>query len=486
MRYNWLVSLTACLGGILFGYEIGVIAQVLGMPSFLVDFDMARMDGNATLVTTPNYTSNSSLVTASLLIGCIVGAAVLSMVVDLFGRKYSILIGSVVYTAGYALQTSSSPGALTTLLAGRAVAGLGIGVVTTVVPLYINETAPPASRGALTSVHHLMITFGIVLATSANSLVIHASPMLAGVVSPWRIALLLQAVPAILLCGAVIFIPRSPRWLCEKGKHAEGLEVIAQLRNRPATDETVVDEYEALRDSIDFERSIGDSSWSELFHSDTRGRALVGVVNQTFQQLSGINVVLYYSPSLFPQMGFDAYSSLIYFPLGNAFINFAGTFPAMWAVDKFGRKPLLQWGGFVIGVSHSLVFMFLVLAKLLDNQLFSWGAVLSLFVFLIAYSATWGPVVWAYQAEIFPLRVRAKGTGLATMTNWTWNAIVAWAFPPIFVAFEYQPYVYIIFAVSGFLSSVWSTFCVPETKGLSIDEIDAVFGAQSRRNAKFF
>ncbi|KAJ3113204.1 hypothetical protein HDU96_003638 [Phlyctochytrium bullatum] len=280
--------------------------------------------------------------------------------------------------------------------------------------------------------------------------------------------------PAAMLVVSVCFSPRSPRWLAEKDRHEEGQAVIAKLRMRAVKDPEVVAEYDGIRHGVEFKRRIGSASWSELTKPGIGRRVVIAVINQTFQQLTGINVILYCSNDIFKNMGFsDAdsdYSSIVTFPVVNALINFLATFPGMWAVERFGRKPLLVYGGFTMALAHALVFGFITGSNN-GTQSLSWGAVFSIFL-----SLTWGPVVWSYQAEIFPLRVRAKGTGIATMTNWTWNAIIAYAFPVVFKALNKEPMVYWIFASTSLAMGFWALFGVPETKGKTLEDIDEIFG----------
>ncbi|KAJ3207684.1 hypothetical protein HDU67_007290 [Dinochytrium kinnereticum] len=185
-------------------------------------------------------------------------------------------------------------------------------------------------------------------------------------------------------------------------------------------------------------------------------------------------------------MGFkDAgskFNSVVTFPIANAFINFVATFPGMWAVERFGRKPLLVYGGFLMGLAHALVFAFITGSNA-GNTGLSWGAIIAVYLFLFSFASTWGPVVWSYQAEIFPLRIRAKGTGVATMTNWTWNAIIAYAFPIVFKALDRRPTVYWIFASTSLAMGAWAFVAVPETRGKTLEEMDELFGSPSRNSA---
>ncbi|KAJ3248108.1 High-affinity glucose transporter rgt2 [Chytriomyces hyalinus] len=462
-KYSWLVALAAGIGGFLFGYEIGVIGQVLGMESFKTDFNLNDAS---------TQSSHVAWVTTSFLFGCIGGAAIFSVLADRIGRKYSIISSGLFFAMGGALQCSANSFAV--LLAGRVLSGVSIGTASMVVPLYMAETAPAATRGALTTIYQLMITFGIFVASCVNSIIIKTVEDRSS--TGWRMALAMQIIPSIFLVILVYFIPFSPRWLAEKGRHEEGLEVMAKLRGLSVHDQTVVDEYNLIREASEIDKAIGEASWGELFRGTNGKRMLIAMLNQSLQQLTGINVILYYSVQIFQAMGFDHADTLIAFPLANSFVNFIATFPGMWAVDRYGRKPLLVWGGLGMAVGHAGVYTFLTLSSKEGSQLLAWGAIISVYIFLVSFASTWGPVVWSYQAEIFPLRVRAKGTGFATVTNWTWNAIIAYAFPFVFSALDKQPTVYWIFFTFCLGMSAWAWYFVPETKGLTLEEVGEVFG----------
>ncbi|KAI8840061.1 general substrate transporter [Chytriomyces cf. hyalinus JEL632] len=470
-NYNWLVSFAAGIGGLLFGYEIGVIGQVLGMEIFQNDFGMAYTDANGKRVDYPNRPSIDGWITTTFLLGCIVGAGACSVFADRFGRKYSIISSGIFFAIGGALQAAASSFAV--LLTGRVFSGFAIGIASMVVPLYIAETAPASTRGALTTIYQLMITFGIFVATAINCIIIKTVDNTSSL--EWRLALAMQIIPSVLLVILVFFIPFSPRWLAEKGRHEEGLEVIAKLRGLTINDQEAIDEYNLIRAGSDADKAIGDASWGELFKGANGRRMFIAIVNQSLQQLSGINVILYYSADIFAAMGFANADTLIAFPLANAFVNFIATFPGMWAVDRFGRKPLLVWGGLGMAVGHAGVYTFITLSKN-GNQSLAWGAIFSVYIFLICFASTWGPVVWSYQAEIFPLRLRARGTGIATMTNWTWNAIIAYAFPQVFSALNKQPTVYWIFFSFCMVMFGFAFVFVPETKGKTLEEISEIFG----------
>ncbi|KAI8847929.1 hypothetical protein BC829DRAFT_490341 [Chytridium lagenaria] len=408
--YTWVVAFAAGMGGLLFGYEIGVIGQVLGFKNFQNDFGTTGtiLNSAGELIDNPDKESREGLITSTFLFGCVAGA---------------LCIAST----------------LGPLYIGRVLSGLAIGVLSMVVPLYIAETAPPQIRGRLTTVYQLLITFGIFVANCINAAIFVTQDKNASIM--WRLALGMQVLPAGLL----------------KGRHEEGQAVIAKLRSKDVNDSEVVTEYDGIRQGIEFERRIGTANWSELAKPGIARRVVIGVINQTFQQLTGINVILYYSASIFTNMGFkdasNEFNSVVTFPIANAFINFVATFPGMWAVERFGRKPLLVYGGFTMGLAHALVFAFITGSNN-GNSGLSWGAIFAVYLFLFAFASTWGPVVCL-------TRLRSS--------------------PSVSVprALNRQPTVYWIFASMGFAMGLWAFVGVPETRGKTLEEMDELFGSSS-------
>ncbi|KAJ3126364.1 High-affinity glucose transporter rgt2 [Physocladia obscura] len=467
--FSILISITAGLGGLLFGYEIGVIGQVLQIQNFIDTFGTADQNTNAWV--------------ASLFqLGCVFGAAAFSILADTLGRKRSIIVSGTIFALGGVLQAVGSSLAL--LLVGRLVSGFAIGIASMVVPVYLAETASTSQRGMITVIYQLMITIGILIAAIVNTIIIEASGGVdAGKDWPWRLCMGIQAVPSVFLIILVSFIPFSPRWLAEKGRHDEGLETVAKLRGLTSSDAAAIEEYQLIKDNAEYEATVGNAGWGEVFSGSNRRRVAIGMVNQAFQQLTGINVILYFGPTLYKNLGFSATVSTEIMPIVFDFINSVCTFPGMYGIDKFGRRPLLQWGAVGMAVAHFCVFFSGQAA--VDQGSSSLGGLALFFVavFYFFFASTWGPVVWSYQSEIFPLRVRAKGTAICTMTNWGAGFIITWAFPQVQSALQTKSDVYWIFFSFCVAMGVWTYFAVPETKGLSLEEIGAVFGDKTVTSA---
>ncbi|KAI8853674.1 hypothetical protein BC829DRAFT_275101 [Chytridium lagenaria] len=473
--FVWLVAIASSMGGFLFGYEIGIINQILSMRTFNVTFGLTTCSNihiPSTCYDVPESDFRKGLITSSFLFGCIIGAGVVSVLADKLGRKLVIMLGGFLFTLGGAVQTFTFT--IELLISSRVLSGISIGILSMSVPLYISETSPPNIRGRLTTIYQLMITFGIFMASCVNGVILTVVPEESNLL--WRLAFAMQMIPGAVLFFVMLRMPRSPRWLAEKGRHEQGLATVARLRGMDVNDRAVEVEYGAIRAGIEFERQIGAASWSELIKPGVRRRLMIGIVNQLFQQWTGINVILYYGSSLFHNLGFQVDLSSKVFVIVNAFINLISTFPGMWGVERFGRRPLLIWGGIGMMISHVIVFAFGYISQNFPKSYawLSWFAIFGIYTFTLSFACTWGPVVWTYQSEIFPLRIRAKGTGLSTMSNWFWNFMIALIAPTVFTHIRF--FFYLVFAGCCFLMTLWAMQFIPETRGRTLEEMDDVFG----------
>ncbi|KAJ3128482.1 hypothetical protein HK098_004377 [Nowakowskiella sp. JEL0407] len=473
VAYQWLIAFAAGMGGLCFGYEIGVIGQVLPMADFGYTFGYFDKDGNVPPGTENSKSNLEAWITTSFTIGCFFGAIFASRLADILSRRWSIFVAGCLFFVGGILQSTAT--GLAQLIIGRVISGVSIGFASMTVPLYISEISATDIRGAMIAVYQLMITIGIFIATAVNSGIIlsyKSQPI------EWKLALGIQVVPGVILTLLVLLLPFSPRWLMMRDREAEALAVLKKLNPGDDYEAKVNSEYQHIKDSVVLERKIGEGTWAEVFGKGIRNRVLIGFLLQFFQQWTGINIILYYGPTIFQGVGFSDDQRSIALPLANAAINIIGTLPGMYWIDKYGRRTLLFWGAIVMGVSHSLVCLFFGLS--LSNPSLGWGAIIFVYVFILGFSSTWGPIAWVYQSEIFPLRVRARGTGIATMSNWGWNAIVGNTAIRFFDKNVLYFYSYIIYAAACFIMAVYVWFFVPETMHKSIEDMDEIFGAPEK------
>lgn len=472
-------AIFAALGGLLFGYDQGVVSVILVMPRFLDRFSRVSPHGSASGFW-------KGLLTAMIELGALIGALNQGWIADRYSRKYSIAIAVVVFIIGSVLQTVAVSYAMLTV--ARLIGGLGIGMLSMVAPLYISEISPPEIRGALLVLEEFSIVSGIVIAFWIT----YGTRYIEGEWS-WRLPFLIQIVPALLLGAGIFSLPFSPRWLLMRGKKDEALEALSRLRQLPTSDNRVMREHTEIQAEVIFHKEISVArhptlqhggllksvrlelaSWADCFKRGCRRRTHIGVGLMFFQQLVGINALIYYSPSLFETMGLGYDMQLIMSGVLNI-LQLVGVTSSLWTMDGLGRRTILLWGSVVMAISHIIIA---VLVGKFGNSWSThrsegWTSVAFLFVYMIAFGASWGPVPWAMPAEIAPSSLRAKVVSLSNVSNWWHNFIVGLITPPLVQKTGYGTYTF--FAAFCLLSFVWTFLFVPETTGRTLEQMDHVF-----------
>jgi sugar porter (SP) family MFS transporter len=432
----WTSAITA-LGGLLFGYDTGVVSGALlflhtsfpGLSSF-----------------------DKELVTSLLLVGAAVGAFGAGRLCDLLGRRPVILITAGVFMVGV-LGAALAP-TLWFLIVMRFVIGLAVGAASMAVPLYISEAAPPRVRGALVSFNQLAMTSGILVAFLVDYALSSRED--------WRLMFGLATIPAALLFVGMLTQAESPVWLVTHGRIAEGRRVLTRLRS---TDHDVEGEIEDIR-------SVGNTlvSYRELLRPDVRKLVMIGVTLAVFQQITGINTVIYYAPTLLHQAGLGNSASLLA-NVGNGVVNVSMTLVAIRLIDKVGRRVLLLSG--TLGMAIALFVVAGTFAVDGDTLGHSGAivAVVSLVVYTGSFAIGLGPVFWLLISEIYPARIRGKSMSVATIANWGANFIVAASFLTLLHAISNAG----TFLLMGCLSLAAVAYFyekVPETEGLTLEEIE--------------
>jgi sugar porter (SP) family MFS transporter len=441
------------LGGLLFGYDTGVISgALLFIPN---DFKLSPFLQGA--------------IVAGLLLGAMIGAAAAGRLADAWGRRRLIMAAAVVFTGG-AILAAVAP-TVWVLIAARIIIGLGVGSAALVVPLYLAEIAPAEIRGAITSLNQLMIVGGILVAFIVNAILASSED--------WRLMLGLAAVPSIILFIGMLFMPETPRFLVHTGEEERAKSVLEDLPG----DEQPEERIEEIRE-VDQEEE-GDTGVRALLQAKWLRPALVVAVGlAVFQQLVGINTIIYYAPTTLTNVGF-AKTSAIYANLIIGVVNVAMTVVAIWLIDRVGRKPLLYGG--VAGMVTSLLVLGISLSVLpTPHHPGDPAAVITLIclgTFIASFAATWGPVVWVMIPEVLPLSVRGTAMGVAVFGNWAANFLVSQTFPPLLNALGPGP-VFLGYAALGVLAGLFVWKLVTETKGRSLEEIEAdLQGGAERRQA---
>ncbi|KAG4094706.1 general substrate transporter [Neocallimastix lanati (nom. inval.)] len=497
--FQFLVAVTASLGGLLFGYECGVMNVVLVMDAFRIFFSFHSWNGDAldengneitndsqekwyrNLKEADNKATLEGVITSSFVLGALCGALMATYLGERFGRQRTIMIGACIFTCGAIIQGLSVRSWIMIAI-GRLITGLSIGCNGVLCPTYISEVAPAKIRGTLSSCYQLMTTFGIIVAAIINSIVWYytnikpeglgkkRSDKWAEVPNfEWRFALLFQVVPGLGLAILMSFLPKSPRWLCSKDRDEEAAEVLAKLNATTTSDSLVQEELKAIQEDVAATRAAGSSSVGELFSPVIRRRTFITFLMQLFQQWTGINVIMYYQSQIYGEIGFTKFMSTVVLPIINNFVNFISTFPGMWGIERLGRKTLLVIGSLMMMVFHISTWAFST--QTYKGKLWQYLAVASIFLMVFSFAWTWGPVPWVYQAEVFPLRVRVKGSAVGTVSNFLNNWIIAFVGPALMKAWSTKTF--LLFAAACLLAWIYSQFYVIECKGLNLEEMDA-------------
>lgn len=438
-----LVAAIAALGGLLFGYDTGVISGAL--PFLQQDFQLTPL--------------MQGVLTSVALGGAAVGAIVAGVLSDRFGRKPVILVVALVFMLGGILSAVAT--VLSVLLIGRTLVGIGIGVASILTPLYLAETAPPEKRGALVSLNQLMITVGILVSYLVGYALAEAGS--------WRWMLGLGALPGLVLFAGMLPLPESPRWLAGFGRTEEARMVLRALRG--GDDQAAEQEMAHLRADLQQEQRLARQS--DLKAQQTDRPMIIGVGLAIFQQITGINTVIYFAPAIFKAAGLGSTPATILATAGVGVVNVVMTIVAMRLIDSAGRRALLLTG--LAGMAASLVV--LALGFILGSQggVLGWVTAGSLAAYVGFFAIGMGPVFWLLVAEIFPLATRARGTSAATFANWASNLVVALTFLVLVDAIGAAA-TFLLYAALSVAAFLFTRALVPETKGKTLEQIEAEWG----------
>lgn len=428
--------LIAALGGLLFGYDTGIIAGAI-----LFIRQSFRLDP-----------LEQGLVVSSLVLGAVGGAAMAGYLSDRFGRRRLLLLAGAVY-AGGAVGSALAPSEAA-LIGFRLLLGLAVGTSSVVVPLYLAEMAPTPIRGALTSLNQLMIAIGIFTSYLITFLLSGSGD--------WRMMLGLAAVPAIFMLVGLRFQDDSPRWLVTRGRTEEARSVLARTHGPNEVEREIAEIRRASHASsrlgiLDLLRT----PW-------LRRRLLLAAMLAIFSQLVGINTIVYYAPTILNDAGFGK-SAAILNSVGLASLSILATLVAASLVDRVGRRPLML-GGLVGMVASMVIIGFIFLGNGLHTTQGRIIALTCLAVFKLAFSVSWGPLLWVMLPELLPLHVRGTAMGGAVFLNWTANFAVSLLFPVLLAvgagwAFE-------LFAAFGLVAFVVTAKWLPETSGRSLEMLE--------------
>jgi len=448
---NWspalvLVLVVVLLSGALFGYDQGVISGAL-------EGIQRSLKLSPTLL---------EVVTSWVTLGALVGSLAGGEIADRLGRRTALLAAAGLFAAGAAVEAFAPN--VTILVAGRLVVGFGVGVAAVAAPLYAAELAPAEHRGRFVSAYQLAITIGIFLAYLIDQAL--ASDR------EWRIMLGVSAVPALLLLVAILPAVESPRWLVRMGQRDRARDSI--VRARPWVDPDV--RLKSIEDSLRDEPP--NASWSEVFAPAWRRPLTIGIGLAVFQQITGINAVIYYSDRIFAAAGFSspqAQTMATTWAIGA--VNVVATLIAVAFIDKLGRRPLLLAG--LAGMCASLAAVglaFFCAGTAAMSPTAGMVTLVALILFIVSFAFSLGPVVWTVINEIFPGRVRGRAVAVATAVNWGAAFLVSEFFITLVDAIG-EAGTFALFAIFCVAGGVWVYHRVPETKGRSLEQIESLWDA---------
>ncbi|KAI5986533.1 general substrate transporter [Pisolithus albus] len=467
-----------------------------------------------------NNSGTKGWLVAILELGAWFGVLCTGYLADKLSRKYTIVLAVIVFCIGVVVQTAAYHPS--SIYGGRFITGMGVGSLSMAVPLYNAELAPPEVRGSLVALQQLAITFGILVSFWID----YGTNYIGGTgdsqsEAAWRIPLALQLVPALVLGAGILFMPFSPRWLVNQQRDDEALQVLSRARGLPTDSDLVQIEFLEIKAQYVFEKEtsalkfpqyqdgtsrsnflLGVHDYLSLLRSPTLlRRVLVGSLTMFFQQWTGVNAILYYAPSIFTDLGLTGNTTNLLATGVVGIVMFLATIPAVLYVDKVGRKPVLVSGALIMAACHLIVA---VLTGLYHNSWGSapdpisqshkyghemlvmwaetdvrlkgagWAACVFVWIFSIAFGYSWGPCAWILVAEIWPLSIRGKGLSIAASSNWMNNFIVGQVTPSMMTHLGFGTFVF--FGAFSLMGGIFVLLFVPETKGLTLEEMDAVFG----------
>ncbi|KKA29359.1 hypothetical protein TD95_001954 [Thielaviopsis punctulata] len=460
--YQFLVSVFASLGSLLYGYDLGVIAEAIASQSFKTRFGT---DSNKTGAVVSVFTG-----------GAFFGAAFAGYTGDWLGRKRTILLGALVFCLGGGLQTGAQT--IEYLYAGRSLAGVGVGFLTMIVPLYQAELCHPSIRGRVTALQQFMLGVGALAASWISyGTYIGFAPTDD---RQWRVSLALQIVPAGILALLILLFPESPRWLIDHGHSAEGLATLARLHaNGDTNDAFVQAEYAQITASIAHDRDNAAKSYMELFTDPScRRRLMLACAIQASIQMTGVSAIQYYSVEIYAKIGIAGDDTLKYQAISSV-IALVAQFLCMMFIDRTGRRWPLILGN--LGNCVTFIIATILLARFPPGSENSggaagWGFIAVTWLYNFCFSATCGPLSWIIPAEIFDTKTRSKGVSIAAMISFGFNTMIG---QTTSVALDDKHGIgwrwYILFIVCNFTNAVFFWMVLPETAKRPLEEMRYLF-----------
>ncbi len=436
----YLIAIIAALTGFLFGFDEGIMSGVL--TDIQKDFGISD--------------KQTGFMMGLLPFGALLSACITGRFSDLIGRVKVLILIPLVFSLSILMIVFSST--YFSLCLARFLLGISIGMSVVVSPLYMAETAPAEIRGKLVVCFQLAITFGILC-----SYIVNLSTDTANI--SWRWMFVTGLAPSTVLFAGAFFLPESPRWLCLKKRHKDAAISLGRILGVGSHSACVEKEISLIEHSLLKENK--KNVWKDLFSKKVRPCLYVGFLLFFFQQLSGINVIIYYAPIIFKKMQLGSSLGTLLATVGVGIVNVAMTFVAMRWVEKMGRRPLL-----ILGFAGTTLMLFIIaLTTYFDSLALHWVSAGCLFLFIAFFAVSLGPLPWVMMPEIFPQKVRAQGSSFSAASNWAFNTVVVSSFPILLHNLGISV-TFALYGIACLIGLFWSMRYIPETRNLSLEEIE--------------
>ena len=454
--FVWVITAIAATGGLLFGFDTGVISGAIPyfQPFFGIDDSMVEN------------------ITTAGLVGAILGALFCGRITDMIGRRMVILAAAIIFAVGaVGSGVAASP---EQLIAARLFLGIAIGVSSFAVPLYIAEISPAKVRGRLVSMFQLMVTIGILVSYLSDVAFADNAN-----IECWRPMFYVGVIPAIILLTGMWLLPETPAWLFSKGRDEKARSILERIEDPAQVEESIALTYRELQQSRE------EAGWREIFKPWLRNALMIGIGIMFFQQTVGINTIIYYCPKIFLMAGFDDNITAIWASVGVGVVSVIFTLVSIYFIDRLGRRRLYFLGmtGLVVSLT-ALSACFALHASL--GEAGKWFSIILVFTYIAFFSISIGPLGWLIITEVFPLKVRGVGSSIGSLTVWVFNSVVAFTFFKIVKAFTIPGSeltvhgesvgnpagAFLFYAAIALAGIVWGYFYIPETKGVPLEKIE--------------
>ncbi|KAF3179072.1 hypothetical protein TWF788_007156 [Orbilia oligospora] len=487
---NWrvhLIAIIVSMGSLAMGYDTAVIGGTMALDSFKRDFGLNSGSQHRRDTLQGNIVSTFQA-------GTFFGALLTFTIGEKFGRKKAIMLAVAIFLTGGTLMTCSN-GHLPLIYTGRAIAGFGIGSISLLVPVYIAETSPPSIRGRLVGIFEILSQAGGMCGFWINYVVNRTISVDTKV--QWIIPLALQLLPGVLLLCGIFWCPETPRWYAKQERWEEAIATLSWIRKLPASHKYIREELEEIRRQVSSRNKPSETRntkryyLSRIFQKGTRNRIGIGLLLMAFQNLTGVNIITYYSPRIFETLGIQGTDTKLF---ATGFYGVAKTLGmiifSVWLVEKVGRRRGLIWGAFIGSIPMWYLGGYVLktdptgAAARGDVARSGWGylAMVCVYLYGLIYCATWQGITWVYCSEIFPSDIRMLCVAITTADQWFWSFVISRTTPYMITSLGYGTYMF--FASLMVCMGIWAWWFVSETRGKSLEEMEDIFGVKKFQDSE--